>query len=76
MATGERVVLDVFVSRDEATQLTAIGIVHDLLRNLSGKDLQTIMPQLVVLSTSSSASCRRAVCDVFMWIYDNYKNDR
>jgi hypothetical protein len=64
------------VNRDEGTQLAAIGIVHALLRNLSSDDLETLMPQLVLLASSPSAACRMAVYDIFMWIYDNYKHER
>ena len=60
--------------RDEAVQLACLKLVHALLRQLKTEDIVTLLPTLATFADSRSVTCRAAMYDIFMWLYDNYNN--
>jgi len=60
--------------RDEDVQLACLKLVHALLRQLKTDDVVSLLPTLATFVDSHSVTCRAAVYDIFMWLYDNFNS--
>ncbi len=59
--------------RDEETQHVGLQIIYGMLRNMKPDEVLYVLPSVSSFTTNSSATCRKTMYDIFMWLYDNYR---
>ncbi|PIK41530.1 putative DNA-dependent protein kinase catalytic subunit [Apostichopus japonicus] len=64
-----------FANRDESTQVVCLKLINGMLPRLSPAELTTLLPDVEAFTSVSSIGCREVMYDIFIWIYDHYRDE-
>ncbi|XP_044280098.1 DNA-dependent protein kinase catalytic subunit isoform X2 [Varanus komodoensis] len=66
--------IQVMSHRDDERQMVCLDIVYKMLPKLKASEAQALLPALRGFISHPSPLCRGRMYDIFMWVYDNYRD--
>ncbi|XP_071815133.1 DNA-dependent protein kinase catalytic subunit-like [Apostichopus japonicus] len=66
---------ELLTHRDESTQVVSLKLINGMLPRLSPAELTTLLPDVKAFTSVSSIGCREVMYDIFIWIYDHYRDE-